>query len=113
MATADVTLTESMTNPALFGSTFAAPSFWTWRTVAKLIDGIPLTEHREIGCSSNAPSGSTAHARQPVRRLSCWPAGVPARIGSSGRCYLARCAVCRLAQASVRRRRRGLHFAWR
>ncbi len=24
------------------------PSFWTWRVIAKLIDGIPLTEQREI-----------------------------------------------------------------
>ena len=43
-----ITLTDAMTDPNLFGDTFAAESFWTWRTVAKLIDGIPLTEKREI-----------------------------------------------------------------
>jgi hypothetical protein len=36
-----------MVDPNLFGRTFAAPSYWTWRTVAKLIDGLPLTEPRE------------------------------------------------------------------
>ena len=40
-----ITLTEALSDPALFGGT---PSFWTWRTVAKLIDGLPLTEDREI-----------------------------------------------------------------
>jgi hypothetical protein len=41
-----------MADPALFGSVFAAPSFWPWRTVAKLLDGLPLTEPREteLGC---------------------------------------------------------------
>jgi hypothetical protein len=43
-----ITLSRAMTDPDLFGGTFAAPSFWTWRTVAKVIDGIPLTEKREI-----------------------------------------------------------------
>lgn len=43
-----ITLTQALTSPSLFGRTFAAPSFWTWRTVAKLIDNIPLTEQREI-----------------------------------------------------------------
>ena len=32
----------------LFGGVLAAASFWTWRTVAKLIDGTPLTEPREL-----------------------------------------------------------------
>jgi hypothetical protein len=46
--TPDISLSQAMVDPALFGNTFAAPSFWTWRTVAKLIDGIPLNEPREI-----------------------------------------------------------------
>jgi hypothetical protein len=65
-----ITLTRALTDPALFGSTFAAPSFWTWRTVAKLIDGIPLTEHREVElfekCTGRKYSN---HHRRPVRRL--------------------------------------------
>jgi len=32
----------------LFGGTFGASSFWTWKAVAKLIDGVPLTVQREI-----------------------------------------------------------------
>jgi hypothetical protein len=43
-----ITLSRALADPALFGATFRAPSFWTWRTVAKLIDGLPLTEPREI-----------------------------------------------------------------
>jgi hypothetical protein len=42
--TPDITLTKALTSPELFGATFAAPSFWTWRVIGKLIDGIPLTE---------------------------------------------------------------------
>lgn len=36
-------LADAMVDPALFGSTFAGPSFANWRTVAKVIDGLPLT----------------------------------------------------------------------
>jgi hypothetical protein len=43
-----ITLSRALTDPNLFGGTFGAPSFWTWRTVAKLIDGEPLREPREI-----------------------------------------------------------------
>ena len=43
-----ITLTQALTSPNLFGHVFASPTFWTWRLVAKLIDGIPLTEPREI-----------------------------------------------------------------
>jgi hypothetical protein len=43
-----ITLSRALTDPGLLGSTFAAPSFWTWRVVAKLIDGLPLTESREV-----------------------------------------------------------------
>jgi hypothetical protein len=70
MATADITLTEALVNPALFGSTFAAPSFWTWRTVAKLIDGIPLTEHREIRLFEQCTGRKyNRHTRRAVRRI--------------------------------------------
>ena len=39
-----VTLTESMRDPAFFGTVFNKPSFWPWFVISKLIDGIPLTE---------------------------------------------------------------------
>jgi hypothetical protein len=65
-----ITLSHALTDPALFGGTFASPSFWTWRTVAKLIDGIALTEPREIElfeqCTGRAYN---RQARRAVRRL--------------------------------------------
>jgi hypothetical protein len=65
-----ITLSRALTDPALFGGTFAAPSFWTWRVVAKLIDGLPLTERREIDlfceCTGLSPS---REVRRRVRRL--------------------------------------------
>jgi hypothetical protein len=33
-----------MIDPNLFGGTFAGPTFDAWRTVAKILDGLPLTE---------------------------------------------------------------------
>jgi hypothetical protein len=41
-----ISLSRAMSDPNLFGKTFAAPSFWTWRVVAKLIDGIELKTSR-------------------------------------------------------------------
>ena len=43
-----ITLSQALVEPTLFGGLFAKPSFWTWRTVGKLIDGVALTEQREI-----------------------------------------------------------------
>ena len=68
--TPDITLSQALSNPSLFGGTFGTPSFWTWRTVAKLIDGLPLTELRErelfeqcTGCKYNQET------RRMARRL--------------------------------------------
>lgn len=36
-------LAECMADPDLFGSTFAGPTFTAWRTVAKVLDALPLT----------------------------------------------------------------------
>jgi hypothetical protein len=66
--THDITLSRALTDPALFGKTFAAPSFWTWRVVAKLIDGLPLTEPREIELFKECTGRSQLPAK-PVRRL--------------------------------------------
>src|SRR5262249_42961555 len=63
-----ITLTRAMTDPALFGSVFSSPSFWTWRTVAKLIDGILLTEQREVDLFKRC-TGRTKLPTKPVRRL--------------------------------------------
>jgi len=63
-----VTLTRAMTDPALFGRVFGSPSFWTWKVLAKLIDGIPLTEQREIDLFKQC-TGRTKLPTKPVRRL--------------------------------------------
>jgi hypothetical protein len=64
-----ITLSRALIEPALFGKTFAAASFWTWRTVAKLIDGIPLTEPREIELfeqCTGRPYGQAQRSRRIV-----------------------------------------------
>jgi hypothetical protein len=63
-----IALSRALTDPALFGKTFSSPSFWTWRTVAKLIDGIPLTEPREVELFKQC-TGRTTLPAGPVRRL--------------------------------------------
>jgi len=57
-----------MSDPALFGKVFASPSFWTWNVVAKLIDGAPLTEPREVELFKQC-TGRTKLPTKPVRRL--------------------------------------------
>ncbi len=37
-------LHDAMLDPELFGNTFADESFTAWRTVAKILDGLPLTD---------------------------------------------------------------------
>jgi hypothetical protein len=63
-----VSLLTAMEDEALFGKTFAGESFWTWRTVAKLIDGVPLTEDREIELFKRA-TGRTRLLDKACRRL--------------------------------------------
>jgi hypothetical protein len=63
-----ITLSRALTDPALFGGTFAAPSFWTWRTLAKLIDGLPLTEPREIELFKQC-TGRSQLLSKPARRV--------------------------------------------
>jgi hypothetical protein len=67
-----VTLTEAMTNDEMMGRTFGAPSFWTWRVLSKLVDGLPLSEPRErelyeqaTGCKYRYVS----HGYNKLRRL--------------------------------------------
>jgi len=35
-------LFEAMIDPLLFGKTFGGPTFAAWRTVAKILDGLPI-----------------------------------------------------------------------
>jgi len=44
----EITLTRSISDTTLLGGPFTSPSFWTWKTVGKAIDGIRLKEPREI-----------------------------------------------------------------
>jgi hypothetical protein len=65
-----ISLTTAMTDPEYFGGVFASPSYWTWLTAAKLVDGIPLTEPREIALfelCAGRPYNRAAH--RAVRRL--------------------------------------------
>jgi hypothetical protein len=62
-----VSLSDAMSDASLFGPTFSAPSFWTWRTLAKLIDGLPLTESREVELFKQC-TGRTKLPGGPLRR---------------------------------------------
>jgi hypothetical protein len=70
MMTPDITLSQALTDPDLFGKTFGGPSFWTWRTLAKLIDGLPLTEQRELELFRECTGlDYNRHNRRKLRRL--------------------------------------------
>jgi hypothetical protein len=43
-----VTLSQALADRELFGEVFAEPSYWTWKTVAKVIDGAPLDEREAV-----------------------------------------------------------------
>jgi hypothetical protein len=66
-----ITLSQALKDPALFGNVFASPSFWPWRCVAKLIDGLPLTEPREVELFEQCTGRSYGkhNARRAVRRF--------------------------------------------
>jgi hypothetical protein len=65
--TPSITLSQALADTALLGAPFTSPSFWTWKTVAKLIDGEPLTEPREIELFQQC-TGRTKLPAEPVRR---------------------------------------------
>jgi hypothetical protein len=62
-----ITLTEAMSDPHLLGGPFKAASFWTWKTVAKLLDGEPL-DGREAALFREC-TGRTKLPTAPVRRM--------------------------------------------
>jgi hypothetical protein len=64
-----ITLSQALTDPQLFGEICAAPSFWTWRTVAKVVDGGTLTEPREI-VGSTTPNPFHCDVGSDVGRVS-------------------------------------------
>jgi hypothetical protein len=86
-----ISLSRALTDPALFGSTFRAPSFWTWRTLAKVIDGIPFTEQREIELFRQC-TGRSELSSVPGRRIIL----LAGRRAGKDR-FLSACAVWRAA----------------
>ena len=59
-----------MASPALLGTPFQSATFWTWKVVAKLIDGLPLTEPREIQLFEDATGRAyDRHNHRVIRRL--------------------------------------------
>ena len=86
-----ITLSSALVDPALFGTTFRAPSFWAWRVVAKMIDGIPLAEPRDIELFKQC-TGRNQLPIKPVRRLIL----LAGRRAGKDR-FLSACAVWRAA----------------
>ena len=101
-----ITLSRALTEPQLFGKVFASPSFWTWRVVGKLIDGLPLTEPREIElfeqCTGRSYSRRAGWAVRQLILLAGRRAGKD-RFPLCGR-SVARGVVRRLASIHQRRR---------
>jgi hypothetical protein len=64
-----ITLSHALTSPTLFGPVFAKATFWTWRVVAKIIDGEPLTEPRELELFQQCTGRTQLPNRQERRRL--------------------------------------------
>lgn len=89
-----ISLSRALTDPALFGGTFAASSFWTWRTLAKLIDGLPLTEPREIELFKQC-TGRSQLLIKPARRIIL----LAGRRAGKDR-FLSACSVWRCALAT-------------
>jgi hypothetical protein len=60
-----ITLAEAMRDPKLLGETFAAPSFWPWHAVAKVVSGEPLDDReatlfRQCTGRTKLPTGPVA-----------------------------------------------------
>ena len=65
-----ISLSHALNSPSLFGKVFEATSFWPWKVIAKLIDGLPLTEPREVALFEQATGRVyNRQARRAVRRL--------------------------------------------
>ena len=65
-----ITLSRAMADPKIFGGVFQSDSFWTWKVVAKLIDGEPLVAKREIALFEEVTGRKyNRQARRAWRRL--------------------------------------------
>jgi hypothetical protein len=63
-----ITLSRALSDVNLLGKPFQSRSFWTWKTVAKMIDGETLREQREIDLFRES-TGRSRLPIAPVRRL--------------------------------------------
>ena len=74
-------LSACMVDAKLFGRTFAGPSFAAWRTVAKVLDGLPLDAgelalYRALTQREQPPAGAVSEATsssRAVRAARCSP----------------------------------------
>src|ERR1700724_2252105 len=89
-----ISLSRALSDVALLGAPFASPTFWTWKTVAKLIDGEPLREPREIELFKQC-TGRNELPTKPVRRVII----LVGRRGGKDR-FLSACAIHRAALAT-------------
>ena len=63
-----ISLHAAMCDPRLFGKVVQAESFWTWKTVAKLLSGVPLDDGREVELFKQC-TGRSRLPERPVTRL--------------------------------------------
>ncbi len=63
-----ISLSEAMCDRHLLGEAFLSSSFWTWKTVAKVLDGEPLREPAEIDLFQRC-TGRSLLLNKPVHRL--------------------------------------------
>jgi hypothetical protein len=65
-----ITLSDALADSRLMGDTFKASSFWTWKAVAKLIDGLPLTSREsELFKRCTGRAYNYRQARRAIHRL--------------------------------------------
>jgi hypothetical protein len=92
---------------SMLGEPFQAGSFWTWKTVAKLIDGIPLRDEKEIEhlspmLGSSAVAYETGTPFDTPRWSARWQGPVHERCCGMARVSYARTGADILAPASRR-----------
>jgi len=63
-----ISLSQALSDRSLLGEPFQSRSFWTWKTVARLIDGKPLRDQRELELFQQC-TGRLQVPTTPVRRM--------------------------------------------
>ena len=93
-----ITLSHALSDVNLLGKPFQSPSFWTWKTVAKVIDGAPARAARVGPVSGKHRPFALADIAGSPADCSCWTTRRQRSFHERGR-GMACCAVRRLAQA--------------